>query len=70
MCDSASPAVQWLGFHASTANGMGSISGRGTEILYAMQCDQKNKNKKIKDKVCAKVYSTWHPSAKIIVHVN
>ena len=67
MCDSASPAVQWLGFHASIASSMGSISGRGTEILYAMQCDQK---KLIKVKVGAKVYSTWHISAIIIVDVN
>ena len=30
-------AVQWLGFHASTAGGMGSIPGWGTKILRAAQ---------------------------------
>ena len=35
-------AVQWLGFHASTAGGTGSIPGRGTKILNAEQHDQKN----------------------------
>ena len=38
-------AVQWLGLHASTAGGMGSIPGRGTKILQAVGRRQKKKNK-------------------------
>ena len=29
--------VQWLGLHAFTAKGMGSIPGRGTKILQAVR---------------------------------
>ena len=32
--------VQWLGFHAFTAKGMGSISGQGTKILKATRHSQ------------------------------
>ena len=43
--------VQWLGLHASTAGGMGSIPGQGTKILYATQHGQKKKkNKQINNK--------------------
>ena len=38
-----SPVVQWLGLCASTAGGMGSIPGRGTEILHvALRGQKKN----------------------------
>ena len=37
-------SVQWLGLHAPTAGGMGSIPGQGTKILQAVQHGQKNKN--------------------------
>ena len=40
-------AVQWLGLHASTAGGVGSILGRGTKILHATQSGQKNPPKNI-----------------------
>ena len=30
-------AVQWLGLHASTAEGMGSIPGQGTKIPHAVR---------------------------------
>ena len=30
-------AVQWLGLHAFTAEGLGSISGQGTKIPQAVQ---------------------------------
>ena len=36
-------AVQWLGLHASTAEGPGSIPGWGTEIPQVMQCNQSGK---------------------------
>ena len=36
-------AVQWLGLHASTAGGPGSIPGLGTKILPAPQRGQKTK---------------------------
>ena len=39
-----SPAVQWLGFHAFTADGMDSIPGWGTKILKTVQCGQRKKN--------------------------
>ena len=35
--------VQWLGLHASTAGGTGSIPGRGTEILQAMLYGEKKR---------------------------
>ena len=34
-------AVQWLGIHAFTAEGTGSVPGQGTKILQAVQCGQK-----------------------------
>ena len=36
-------AVQWLGLHASTAGGVGSIPGQGTEIPQAAWHGQKSK---------------------------
>ena len=36
-----SQAVQWLEFHAFTAEGLGLIPGQGTEIPQAMQRSQK-----------------------------
>ena len=44
-------AVQWLGLHALTAEGPGSIPGRGTKIPQAVwhgQKKQKNNNNKKK----------------------
>ena len=39
-------AVQWLGLHAFTAEGAGSIPGQGTKILQAeWRSKKKNKNK-------------------------
>ena len=38
--------VQWLGFHASTAGGMGLIPGRGIKILQAAQRGPPPKKKK------------------------
>ena len=38
--------VQWLRFHVSTSEGMGSVHGWGTKILHAMQ--QAEKKKRIK----------------------
>ena len=32
------PAIQWSGFCASTALGLGSIPGQGTNISQAAQC--------------------------------
>ena len=37
--------VQWLGIHASTAEGAGLITGQGIKILQAVWCGQKNKQK-------------------------
>ena len=39
-------AVQWLGLHASTAKGTGSIPGQGTKIPQAVWCSQKTERKK------------------------
>ena len=36
-------AVQWLGLHAFTAKGLGSVPGRGTRIPQAVRCGQKQK---------------------------
>ena len=40
--------VQWLGLHAFTAEGMGSIPGRGTKILQATWAATKKKKEKKK----------------------
>ena len=40
--------VQWLGFHASTAGGAGSVPGGGTKMPHATQCSQEIK--KIKNR--------------------
>ena len=37
--------VQWLGFHASTAGGMGSTTGGRTMISHAEQYGQKKEKK-------------------------
>ena len=37
--------VQWLGLHASTAGGVGSIPGGGAKVLFTVKCSpppQKN----------------------------
>ena len=41
-CHGNSLAVQWLGLHAFTAVGLGSIAGWRTKILQAIQHSQKN----------------------------
>ena len=51
-------AVQWLGLHASTAGGPGSIPGHGTKILQAPQRGQKKKKKDIQYKQYCKAPST------------
>ena len=38
--------AHWLGLWASSAGGTGSIPGRGTKILYAGWCGQKNNKKR------------------------
>ena len=38
-------AVQWLRLHASNAGGAGSIPGRGSKVLHAVQCGQNKQNK-------------------------
>ena len=42
-CVETSLVVQWLGLHASAANGLGSIPGQGTKILKAEQHGRKEK---------------------------
>ena len=39
--------VQWLGLSALTAEGLGSIPGRGTKIPQAVRCSQKIQKKKL-----------------------
>ena len=39
--------VQWLGLHASTAGGTGSIPGRGTRIPCAVRCSPKKKKEEL-----------------------
>ena len=36
--------VQWLGLRASTAEGLGSIPGRGTKIPQAVRVAKQNNN--------------------------
>ena len=40
--------VQWLRLHASTARGLGSITGQGTKILQALWHGKKKNNKVFK----------------------
>ena len=42
----SSLGVQWLGLHAFTAEGLGSIPGQGTKILQATLCNQKKEKRK------------------------
>jgi len=42
-CVGASLAVQWLGLHASTASGLGSVPSQGTKIPKAEQHGRKEK---------------------------
>ena len=42
--------VQWLGFHALTAERLGLISGQGTRIPQAMWSSQKKKEKENRKK--------------------
>ena len=44
--------AQWLGLHAPTAGGPGSIPGWGTKIPHAVQRSQKKKKKDNNKKVC------------------
>ena len=39
--------VRWLGFHALTAEGPGSIPGQGTKIPQAAWCGKKKKKKAV-----------------------
>ena len=39
-------AVQYLGFHASSAGGLGSVPDQGTRIPHATWCGQKEENAK------------------------
>ena len=52
-------AVQWLGFCTFTAEGMGSIPGRGTKVLQAKW--PKTQNKQSKNNVCVglRVFSSY-----------
>ena len=50
--------VQWLGLCAFTAEGLGSIPGRGAEISQAVWCGQKKKNYK-----CMIPFLRLHPVA-------
>ena len=42
--------VQWLGLHASPAEGLGSIPGQGTSILQTVQCGFKQTTMKKRKK--------------------
>ena len=37
--------VQWLGLHASTAGGVGSIPGGGAKVLFTVKCSPTLKKK-------------------------
>ena len=59
ICLGTSLVVQWLRIHASTAGGPGSIHGRGTKILHAMQYSKKKK-KSSKKYTCSKILFSPH----------
>ena len=48
-----SPVVQWLGFHAFTAEGPGSNPGRETKILQVVWCRERKKERKGEKKECS-----------------
>ena len=62
-CIGNSLAVQWLGLHAFTAKGMGSIPGQGTKIPQATQYSKnktkENKNKYAHNLPCSKKKTTF-----------
>ena len=60
--------VQWLGLHASTAGGPGSIPGWGTKILQAAQHGQKKNPKKLQWDITSH-QSEW-PSSKSLQTIN
>ena len=39
----ASLVVQWLRLHLPMQGSVGSIPGRGTEVIHVVKCSQKNK---------------------------
>ena len=45
-CTGSSLVVQWLRLHTSTAEGTGSMPGRGAKISHAVWCDQKEKKQR------------------------
>ena len=54
------------GFHCC---GLGSVPGRGTEILQAMQCSQKQTNKKPHThKICFYMYYILHTHIHMYMH--
>ena len=52
MCPGTSLTVQWLGLLTFTAEGPGSIPGRGTKIPQATWCASPPPKKKIKKIMC------------------
>ena len=78
-CNVTSLVIQWLGLHASTAGGKGSIPGRGPKIPQAGRHGKKKKKKK-NDKIFYatvdqhifetgnRCYSSKMQAIKIVVH--
>ena len=52
--------VQWLGFCAFTAEGAGSIPGRGTKIPQAVGCSQNNNNSSSNNKNNNNIISMYY----------
>ena len=48
--------VQWLGLHAFTAKGLGSIPGWGTKAPQAVQCGKKKKKKNRRKRIRYLIY--------------
>ena len=58
--------VQWLGFHAPDAGGVGSVIGQGTKILHAPQGRQKKKKSNTQK---YPPYSALHLKVESIVYI-
>ena len=55
MLNGNSLVVQWLGLHASTAGGMGSIPCPGSKILHVTWPGQKEKKKEEKQQMLKEI---------------
>ena len=62
--------VQWLGFRASTTDGVGSIPNQGSKILQAMQCSQKKRKREEINENWILMTSNWIPASVLLLEAT